>query len=159
MKPAITNGYSHIDARTMEELGLPLPDHTDLPETDGKPVKNFQEHPQSILLTSSIGPVLDRLYPDRQYCIGQDCGIYYRRPRPLEEPTRAAVCPDWFLVPGRPPLLEGKVRRSYVMWDELVAPLLAIELSADDGSEERDRTVGSGKFWVYEHVLRIPYYA
>ena len=35
-----------------------LPDHTQLPESDGTFVKNFQEHPQSVLLTSSILPVL-----------------------------------------------------------------------------------------------------
>jgi hypothetical protein len=38
---------------------LTLPDHTQLPESDGRFVKNFQEHPQSLLLTSSIRPVLD----------------------------------------------------------------------------------------------------
>ncbi|MBD2134709.1 Uma2 family endonuclease, partial [Sphaerospermopsis sp. FACHB-1094] len=31
--------------------GISLPDHTQLPESDGTFVKNFQEHPQSILLT------------------------------------------------------------------------------------------------------------
>jgi hypothetical protein len=31
-----------------------LPDHNELPESDGTFVKNFQEHPQSILLTDSI---------------------------------------------------------------------------------------------------------
>lgn len=43
----------------------PFPDHTQLPESDGTFVfaeraegKNFQEHPQSILLTDSI----------KQYC-------------------------------------------------------------------------------------------
>ena len=35
---------------------LTLPDHTQLPESDGTFVKNFQEHPQSLLLTSSICP-------------------------------------------------------------------------------------------------------
>ncbi len=30
-----------------------LPDHTQLPDSDGTFVKNFQEHPQSIVLTSS----------------------------------------------------------------------------------------------------------
>ncbi|MEB3355862.1 MAG: hypothetical protein VKK04_03995 [Synechococcales bacterium] len=50
---------------------LSLPDHTQLPETDGTFVfakraggKNFQEHPQSLLLTDSIRPVLDALHPD-----------------------------------------------------------------------------------------------
>ena len=31
-----------------------FPDHTQLPESDGSFVKNFQEHPQSLLLTDSI---------------------------------------------------------------------------------------------------------
>ncbi|MEB3291929.1 MAG: hypothetical protein VKJ24_02095 [Synechococcales bacterium] len=57
---------------------LTLPDHKQLPESDGTFVKNFQEHPQSLLLTSSIVPVLDALHPDGRYAIGQDCGIYWR---------------------------------------------------------------------------------
>ena len=36
------------------DLILALPDHTQLPESDGTFVKNYQEHPQSILLTDSI---------------------------------------------------------------------------------------------------------
>jgi hypothetical protein len=32
----------------------PFPDHTQLPESDGTFVKNFQEHPQSLLLTDTI---------------------------------------------------------------------------------------------------------
>ncbi len=39
-----------------------LPDHKQLPESDGTFVKNFQEHPQSIVLTSSIAPVLEKLH-------------------------------------------------------------------------------------------------
>jgi hypothetical protein len=41
-----------------------LLDHTELPESDGTFVKNWQEHPQSILLTDSITPVLQKLHPD-----------------------------------------------------------------------------------------------
>lgn len=37
-----------------------LPDHTQLPDSDGTFVKNFQEHPQSILLTDSIEPHLQK---------------------------------------------------------------------------------------------------
>jgi Uma2 family endonuclease len=142
---------------------LTLPDHTQLPESDGTFVKNFQEHPQSLLLTSSIRPVLDQLHPDGQYCIGQDSGIYWRL---IDPPERGAEAPDWFYVPHVPPLLDGKQRRSYVLWKEIVAPLIAIEFVSGDGSEERDRTSplsgdGSkaGKFWVYEQAIRIPFYA
>jgi Uma2 family endonuclease len=142
---------------------LSLPDHTQLPESDGTFVKNFQEHPQSLLLTSSIRPVLDRLHPDRQYCIGQDCGIYWRLTEP---PERGAEAPDWFYVPNVPPLLNGVGRRSYVLWKEFVAPLIAIEFVSGNGSQERDPTSPfaseagkAGKFWVYEQAIRIPFYA
>ena len=43
---------------------ITLPDHTQLPDSDGTFVKNFQEHPQSIVLTSSITPVFEKLHPD-----------------------------------------------------------------------------------------------
>ena len=59
-----------------EIIATDFPDHTQLPDSDGTFVKNFQEHPQSLILTDSIGPVLQRLHPDGQYAIGQDCGIY-----------------------------------------------------------------------------------
>ncbi|MGB7444296.1 MAG: Uma2 family endonuclease [Coleofasciculaceae cyanobacterium] len=57
---------------------------------------------------------------------------------------------------------------SYVLWREYVAPLIALEFASGDGSEERDKTplsrlrsevgVKPGKFWVYERIIRIPYY-
>ncbi len=152
----------------LAEIGVPpqFPDHTQLPESDGTFVKNFQEHPQSIILTDSIDPVLQRLHPDGEYCIGQDCGIYWRETDP---PEKGAEAPDWFYVPGVPPRLEGKVRRSYVLWREYIPPLIAIELASGNGEEERDRTPLSragdkegtkpGKFWVYQQIIRIPYYA
>ena len=142
---------------------LTLPDHTQLPESDGTFVKNFQEHPQSILLTDSIRLTLDVLHPDGHYCIGQDSGIYWRLTEP---PQRGAEAPDWFYVPGVPPVLDGKMRRSYVLWKEVIAPLIAIEFVSSDGSEERDKTspfasegAKAGKFWVYEKAIRIPFYA
>ena len=145
---------------------LTLPDHTQLPESDGSFVKNFQEHPQSLLLTSSICPVLDALHPDGQYAIGQDSGIYWRLAEPPEPLERGAEAPDWFYVPNVPPLLNGERRRSYVMWKEVIAPLIAIEFTSGDGSQERDTTspltrdgAKAGKFWVYEQAVRIPFYA
>ena len=140
---------------------LSLPDHKQLPETDGTFVKNFQEHPQSIVLTSSIAPILEKLHPDGQYCIGQDSGIYWRL---VEPPEKGAEAPDWFYVPNVSPFLDGEYRRSYVLWKESVAPLIAIEFVSGNGNEERDATPPSadgkaGKFWVYEQAIRIPFYA
>ncbi|NCJ08211.1 Uma2 family endonuclease, partial [Synechococcales cyanobacterium C] len=145
------------------QIRLALPDHTQLPDTDGTFVKNFQEHPQSLMLTSSISPVLDTLHPDSRYVIGQDCGIYWRL---MDPPERGAEAPDWFYVPNVPPLLDGKIRRSYVLWQEIVAPLIVIEFVSGDGSAERDSTspftadeAKAGKFWVYEQAIRVPFYA
>jgi Uma2 family endonuclease len=142
----------------------PFPDHMHLPESDGTFVKNFQEHPQSILLTDSIGPTLQQLHPDGQYTIGQDCGIYWRETEP---PEKGAEAPDWFYVPNVPSKLDGQYRRSYVLWREFVAPLIVLEFASQDGTEERDATPLArttdgiskpGKFWVYEQIMRIPYY-
>ena len=154
-------------SETLTTIGLPppFPDHTQLPESDGTFVKNFQEHPQSLILTDSIGSVLQRKHPDGQYAIGQDCGIYWRETDP---PEKGAEAPDWFYVPNVPPKLNGEIRRSYVLWREFMAPLIALEFASGDGDEERDRTplsfsdkgetVKPGKFWVYEQIIRIPFY-
>jgi Uma2 family endonuclease len=140
------------------------PDHTQLPESDGTFVKNFQEHPQSILLTDSITPILERIHADGNYCIGQDSGIYWRLTEPLE---KGAEAPDWFYVPNVPPTLDGQYRRSYVMWQEFVAPLIVLEFVSGNGAEERNRTpllrtdkqeTKPGKFWVYENAIRPAFY-
>ena len=148
----------------------PFPDHTQLPESDGtfvsQPlaevpsvvrtgVKNWQEHPQSILLTDSITPVLKQLNPDGQYCIGQDLGIYWRLTDP---PERGAEAPDWFYVGNVPPLLDGITRRSYVLWREFIAPSIALEFVSGNGNEERDKTPWTGKFWIYEQVIHPAFY-
>jgi Uma2 family endonuclease len=132
-----------------------LPDHTQLPESDGTFVKNWQEHPQTILLTDSIKPVLQKLYPDSQYFIGQDLGIYWRITEP---PEKGAEAPDWFYVPNVPPTLNGKTRRSYVLWQEFIAPSIVLEFVSGNGAEERDKTHWKGKFWIYEQVIRTPFY-
>ncbi|MFN5611750.1 MAG: Uma2 family endonuclease [Pseudanabaena sp.] len=144
----------------VQEAKINLPAHKQLPDSDGTFVKNFQEHPQSIVLTSSIAPVLENLHPDGRYCIGQDSGIYWRM---MEPPEKGAEAPEWFYVPNVSPLLDGEYRRSYVLWKEFVSPLIAIEFVSGNGSEERDTTPPSetekaGKFWVYEQAIRVPFY-
>ncbi|HTU94109.1 MAG TPA: Uma2 family endonuclease [Gemmataceae bacterium] len=145
---------NHIAPPKPEKIAWP--DHTQLPDTDGSIVENFQEHPQGIVLTESLWPVLQRLHPDGQFAVGQDSGIYWRNTDP---PLRGCLAPDWFYVPNVPPMLEGQVRRSYVMWQELEHPRLVVEYVSGDGSEERDRTPGKGKFWIYERRICAGYYA
>ena len=141
-----------------ERERIALPDHTQLPCEDGTFVKNLQEHPQSVLLTDSILPVLQQLRPDGQYCIGQDSGIYWRLPQPPEPLVKGAEAPDWFLVLGVPPMLDGQMRGSYVLWQELIAPLIVLEFVSGNGAEERDKTPMKGKFWVYERAIRPAFY-
>jgi len=144
-----------------------LPDHTQLPDSDDNFVKNFQEHPQSVILTTSLEPVLARIHPDGDYCIGQDSGLYWKYSEAKEYEVEA---PDWFYVPGVPPLLNKKLRRSYVLWQEKIPPLIAIEMVSGTGEEEKDKTPyranskgeriqKAGKFWVYEQGVGIRYYA
>lgn len=137
------------------ELGTPLPDHTQLPDSDGTFVGNFQEPAQADLLTLALSPVLARLHPDGRYCIGRDCGIYWRM---IEPPERGAIAPDWFYVPQVERMAEGQYRRSYVLWQEHIPPLIALEFVSGDGSEERDRTPWTGKFWIYEQIIRPAFY-
>lgn len=115
-----------------------------------------------MLLTDSIGPVLERLHPDGDYAIGQDCGIDWREAEP---PEKGADAPDWFYVPDVPPKLDGQIRRSYVLWREHIAPTIALEFASGDGSEERnqppllataEKSTRPGKFWVYERIIHIP---
>jgi len=141
--------------KTLPEFPTTLPDHTQLPESDGTFVKNFQEHPQSLLLTDAIAPILQQLHPDGQYCIGQDSGIYWRLTDP---PERGAESPDWFYVPNVPPTLNGQMRGSYVLWQEIISPLIGLEFVSGNGLEERDQTPYEGKFWVYEQAIHVPFY-
>jgi len=132
------------------------PDHKHLPEKDGSIVNNYQEHPQSALLAEILTPRLREIQPDGNFSMGADSGIYWRH---AQQPLDGCKSPDWFCVLGVPPLLNGELRRSYVLWMEAVAPLLIVEYVSGDGSDERDKTPLTGKFWVYERGIRAPFYA
>jgi Uma2 family endonuclease len=145
-----------LDAHQIVALGLEAPDHTQLPETDSRPVESFLEFPQSYLLRDALLPWLRQRHPDGRYAIGTDSGIYWRWTDP---PLRGCKAPDWFYIPGAAPMPPNQYRRSYVLWKERIAPLIAIEYVSGDGSEERDRTPETGKFWVYERMIQAGYYA
>ncbi len=137
------------------KLETPLPDHTNLPDKDGVPVRNSLEPWQSSLLSETLEPVLRKRNPEGDFFIGQDCGIYWEKTDP---PGLGCKAPDWYLVVDVPRLLDGQMRRSYVLWQEMVSPLMILEYASDGGAEERDATPMRGKFWVYERRIRPPYY-
>jgi Uma2 family endonuclease len=74
--------------------------------------------------------------------------------------------PDWFGVINVPRFHEGCVSRSsYIYWEEDEAPLIVVELLSpatekeDLGRRPRDANEAPTKWEVYEHILRVPYYA
>lgn len=154
---------THLDLPPACAPGTPLPPecipitHKDLPATDGLPVENAFQPLQAQLLTEVLGPVLDGLHPDGRYFVGQDVAIYWQLTPP--EYLRGCKAPDWFYAPHVPTLLDGEIRRSYVLWNEGVPPALVVEVvSAAGGAEERDRTPGTGRFWAYEQGIRAGEY-
>jgi Uma2 family endonuclease len=153
--PDHTQLPDHEGGKPLRAPPGPPPDHTQLPDKDGTFVRNSFESWQSHLLTDSLLAVAERVHPQGDYFIGEDCGIYFRITDP---PERGVKAPDWFVVPGVPRLLDGQMRRSYVLWQELISPLIVLEYVSGDGTEERDRTPQIGKFWVYENVVKAGYY-
>jgi hypothetical protein len=75
-----------------------------------------------------------------------------------ESLEKGAVAPDWFYVPHVPTTIDGQVRRSFVMWKEIIEPVIALEFVSGNGEEERDKTPVKGKFWIYERAIQIPFY-
>ena len=132
------------------------PDHLDLPYEDGR-IKDFFESPQAMLLSQSIRPILHQCHSDNQFAIGHDSGIYWRYVP--ENPLLGCVAPGWFYIPNVPRMkIDGRIRHSYVMWQELIAPHIVIEFARTDGTAARDQTPHKGKFWIYEKVIRPVYY-
>ncbi len=132
------------------------PTHLDLPETDGLPGENDYQPSQARLLTSAIEPLIEAAHPSGDYFIGEDVGIYWKT---TADPFEGCKVPDWCYIPGCAPSVPGDYRRSFVLWDEGVAPMLVIEFVSGDGSEEHDDTPVKGRFWVYRRGIRTPYYA
>jgi Uma2 family endonuclease len=50
------------------------------------------------------------------------------------------------------------MRRSYVLWQEYISPLIVLEFVSGNGDEERDQTPWKGKFWIYEQVIHPAFY-
>ncbi len=131
-----------------------MPTQDDLPDSDGEIVENFQEHPQSILLTTSIRPWLEQLHPDGKFIIGQNNGIYWDLTTARSDtPVRGAIAPDWFYIPNVPQDYDQRPRRSYVLWHDRTLPLIVLEfVSRGKGRKERSRTPFKGKMWIYENI-------
>jgi Uma2 family endonuclease len=140
-----------------EELGLPDEYHDLQPDLLRYTLKSERVPPQRIF-------------------IGTDLNIYYDVNHP-----RWHKRPDWFVAINVPRLYEGTdLRRSYVVWQEEVAPLVVVELlspgtakedlgehaeieeeeeTATNGLQSEKSTVDPPSKWeVYESYLKVPHY-
>jgi Uma2 family endonuclease len=98
-------------------------------------------------------------YPPEQILVASDLNLYY-------DPTHTGWYkrPDWFAVVGVPRLYEERdLRLSYVLWQEGMRPIVAIEFLSpgtrdEDLGQRQQRGPQPTKWQVYEQILGIPYY-
>ncbi|WP_055074556.1 Uma2 family endonuclease [Pseudanabaena sp. 'Roaring Creek'] len=112
-----------------------LPTAEDLPDSDETPVDNeLQNDIPNVLLN-----LLRLIWGDRQdWFWGVDMCFYYE-PN-IEEPEKSkAIVPDAFLALGVERLTNEGGRLSYVLWQEKVLPILALEVISKKYNGEYDR--------------------
>jgi len=129
-----------------------LPTEDDLPDTDNQPVDNELQ----LLVPFLLRSILLLAWADRQDCfMGVNLGLYHT-------PHQSAIGPDALLVMGAERARKsGKLRLSYVVWEEGVMPQWVLEVVSQKpgGEYERDREHrdSQGKLFQYAR-LGIQYY-
>lgn len=109
-----------------------LPTAEDLPSSDETPVDNeLQNDIPNMLLN-----LLRSIWSDRQdWFWGVDMCYYYEAN--IEEPKKSkSIVPDGFLAIGVPRLKDEGGRLSYVLWQEQVKPILALEVISKEYNGE-----------------------
>jgi Uma2 family endonuclease len=100
------------------ELRRCLPSAEELPCSDDTPVDNELQE----LIPGLLKSILLILWAQRMdWLFGIDMGIYF-------DPDLPPIVPDGFLSLGVERVYDEELRPSYVLWDELVVPSLAIEI-------------------------------
>lgn len=119
-----------------------LPSAEDLPDSDDTPVDNELQD----LIPSLLKAILAWVWASRMdWFFGVDMGIYY-------DPEQPAIVPDGFLSLGVERIFDENLRLSYVLWEENVVPIMAIEIVS-----QKRRGEYSTKKKLYTK-LEIPYY-
>ena len=104
----------------MLEYNLPryLPSAEELPDSDETPVDNELQE----LIPGLLKAILLILWGERMdWFFGVDMGVYYH-------PDKPPIVPDGFLSLGVERFYDEELRPSYVLWDENVIPILALEV-------------------------------
>jgi Uma2 family endonuclease len=112
-----------------------LPTAEELPDSDDKPVESeLQELVSGLLKTILLDVWRDRT----NWIFGLDLGFYY-------DPDQPAIAPDGFLSLGVEEVDDECLRSSYVLWDEKVIPLFALEIVSRTPGKEHTK-----KFQIYQ---------
>lgn len=106
-----------------------LPTEFDLPDSDDQPVDNELQ----LLVPALLRAILALLWADRNdWFLGVNLGLYY-------EPKQPAIGPDAFLSLGVERVRSsGKLRLSYVVWQEGVMPQWVLEVVSQKYGGEYD---------------------
>jgi Uma2 family endonuclease len=119
-----------------------LPSAEELPDSDETPVDNELQE----LIPGLLKAILLILWSERMdWLFGIDMGVYY-------DPDEPPIVPDGFLSLGIERFYDEELRPSYVLWDENVVPILALEIVSQNYRKEY-----SDKLNKYEE-LGVLYY-
>lgn len=99
------------------------------PERDGKPLAETEAHAQ--LMINLIEALRSFFAAQPEVYVWGNMFIYY-----VEGDTRKNVAPDVFVVRGVGKRLGERVRRVYKLWEEGVAPCVAIEVTSSETKNE-----------------------
>jgi Uma2 family endonuclease len=146
--------FDHLPPKSQLPTMYDLPSET--PEDPGLPDEFHILQPRLLSETFQPDPALSPAW-----MTASDLNLYY-------DPANVTWYkrPDWFAVLGVAQADEvAKLRLSYVIWQEEIAPYLLVELLSpgterdDLGTRLRDTQEPPAKWDVYERYLQVPYYA
>jgi Uma2 family endonuclease len=108
------------------ELRRCLPSAEELPCSDDTPVDSELQE----LIPGLLKSILLMLWAQRMdWLFGIDMAIYF-------DPNLPPIVPDGFLSLGVERVYDEELRPSYVLWDELIVPSLAIEIVSTNYRQE-----------------------
>ncbi|AGY60247.1 Uma2 family endonuclease [Gloeobacter kilaueensis] len=121
-----------------------FPTAEELPDSDDTPVDNELQD----LIPSLLKRLLASIWPERyDWFWGTDMGIYF-------DPDDPPVVPDGFLALGVPRVKDENLRRSYVLWEENTAPILALEVvSRSRRGEYRQKKIDYAELGIRYYVI------
>jgi Uma2 family endonuclease len=127
-----------------QELPRYLPTADELPCSDDTPVDNELQE----LIPGLLKSILQILWVDRMdWFFGIDMGIYYH-------PEQPPIVPDGFLSLGVERFYDEELRPSYVLWEELVAPVFVLEVvSVTPGREYTSKLDEYARMGVLYYVI------